>query len=367
MKYSKKIILIIILTLMILPLFLIPRTAVAQEWTYDGVNTEKIPEFSVYPSEWYLWNYSAKAGWVEGEAPPGNYTICEIIKGNITDIYMGWPDPANGTSVYVDLWMVNATSGEKSLPPGMTPNYQLIWWNASAPQYGLPYWSLMPLIIPVASDGKVSEDILINITSLYEMWFGSFGITYTDKAIYPNRYSFHYWNSTDYLIANYTSYGILKKLDHTYMSFRMPNVTLISEPAQKAPDFDITTEHDTLTVNSTEFKLNITIADADNNNDGEVDTDYLYRIQNGTEWSEWADPPNLLDWDLGDVEEGSYDITVEVKNMYGVSQEEITIEYELPPKKKREIIPSYPIAMISIIVIFSISIIIHKYRKKLRL
>ncbi len=362
MKNSKKVILISILTLMIFPLFLIPRTAVAQEWTYDGVDTEKIPNYSVYPSEWYIMNWSAKAGWVNGEIPPEIYSRLEVIKGNITNKFHGNPLPAKGTSVYVDLWMVNATSGEKELAPGWTPGLQLNWWNASWYYYGI-----MDPIIPVAVDGKVSEYILNNVTDLFEGRFGSYGITYDYNATYPNIYSFHYWNSTDYLIANYTSDGILKKLEHTYMNFPLPNITLISEPAQLPPDFDVRAEDGTLTVNSTEFKLNISITDADNNNDGETDTDYLYRIQNGTEWTDWADVPNLADWDLGDIEEGTYDLTIEVKNMYGVSQEEITIEYELPPKKKREIIPSYPIAMISLIIIFSISIIIHKYRKKLRL
>ena len=363
MKYSKKIILISSLILMIFPLFLIPRTAVAQEWTYDGINTEKIPEFSVYPSEWYFWNYSAKAGWIRGEIPPEIYSGIEVIKGNITDTFMGSSAPTNGTSVYADLWMINATSGEKSFAPGTNSTFQLNWWNGS---YAYAT-NMLAIIIPVADDGKVSEHILNNVTFLFDGWFVSWEINFEHNATYYNKYSFHYWNSSynnGYLIANFTDDGILKLLEHTCMNFEMPNITLISEPAQEAPDFDITTEHDTLTVNSTEFKLNITITDADNNNNGEIDTDYLYRIQNGITWTDWATPPDLLDWDLGDVEAGNYTITMEVKNMYGVTQKEETIEY-VPPKKKSPVIPGYNLLLITLFTIITSAIIVRKRRKKL--
>jgi len=357
MKKAFKVVLILSFSIILISFFFIPQTN-AQEYTYDGVNTEKIPNFSVYPSEWYLWNTTAKAGWTQGEIPPENYTLCEIIKGNMTDLWQGNPGPlVNYTSIYVDLWNVNATSGEKSLAPtGKT--YQINMWNASAFP---PYVSYMHLIIPVASNGKVSEDILNNVTWMYEMYFYS----YDYKVIYPNIYSFHYWNSTDYLIANYTSDGILKNLEHTYMYFPMPNMTLISEPAQHSPEFSFTTETGSLIVNSTEFKLNISITDVDNNNDGEIDTDYLFRIQNGTEWSDWTTVPNLLDWDLGSVEEGSYEITVEIKNMYGISQEEITINYVPPeePGDRDEIIPGYPLFLVLTIITLISSILIRKKYK----
>ncbi len=361
MKNSKRIILISILTLMILPLFLIPRTAVAQEWIYDGVDTERIPNFSVYPTEWYVGNIT-HIGY-PAYFPDENYTIFEIVKGNISDTYLGMPPLPNGTVVYGNIWMVNATSGEKELGPNVIPEMPLCWYNAS---FG--YASFFTSIIPIDDSGKVSAQILQNVSN----WVGGVHLEdypFQNNATYPNIYSIRYWNSTDYFMVNFTDDGIFKKLEHTLLTLQMPNVTLMSQPAQLPPDFSFTTETESLTVNSTDFKLNITITDADNNNDGEIDTDYLYRIQNGTEWSDWATIPDLLDWDLGDVEEGSYDITVEVKNMYGVAQEEITIEFTLPeePGDGDGIIPSYPIALISIIVLFSISIIIHKYRKKLRL
>jgi len=148
------------------------------------------------------------------------------------------------------------------------------------------------------------------------------------------------------------------------------NITLYSQPAQLPPAFSFTTESGSLSVNTTDFKLNITITDADNNNDGIVDTDYQYRIQNGSTWSAWASPPSQLDWDLGAVADGSYPITMEVKNMYGVTQQQITIQYTAPGGDDdgdgEEAIPSYPIAIISLVAIFSVSLIILKHRKKLR-
>lgn len=362
MKYSKKIIIISSLILMIFPLFLIPRTAVAQEWTYDGINTENIPEFSVYPSEWYHHNSTAKSGWIRGEILPGNYSRIEIIKGNITDTF-GSPMSTNGTSVYVNYWVVNATSGEKSYAPYTGPNFQINWWNGSV---GFAFRVLE--IIPVAADGKVSEHILNNVTQMLNAVFGTYKCNYEHNATYYNKYSFHFWNSSynnGYCIANFTDDGILKRLEHTCMNFPMPNITLISEPAQLPPDFDFTTEHDTLTVNSTEFKLNITITDADNNNNGEIDTDYLYRIQNGTTWTDWATPPDLLDWDLGDVETGNYTITMEVMNMYGVTQKEETIEYVPPKKPASKIIPGYNLILIALLTIIASAIIVRKRRKKL--
>ncbi|MFX1573649.1 MAG: hypothetical protein ACFFB0_12940 [Promethearchaeota archaeon] len=349
MKNSRKTILILSFSIILIWSFFAPRTA-AQEWTYDGADTEKIPDFSVYPSEWYVFNVTVSS------IPPENYTIFEIEKGNYSDPYdVG----SNGTSVFGKLWMVNDTSQEKYL---LDSNFPFVQWNKS-----VGYFTSIMGIIPVEANGIVSEQILDNVSDFIEIGFAFFGFTFEHYAVYPDIYSFAHWNSSynnAYFYANFTNDGITKSVNHNLGPSFYPNITLMSQPAQLPPEFSFTTEHDTLTVNSTEFKLKINVTDADNNNDGKVDTDYLYRIQNGTEWSNWTTIPNLLDWDLGDVEAGSYGITVEVKNMYGVTQKEITIEYE-PPKKKPGIIPSYPIALISIIVLFSISIIIHKYRKKL--
>ena len=55
MKISKKVILISVFSIFIFSSFLIPQVG-AQEWTYDGTDTPIIPGFSVYPSEWYVFN-----------------------------------------------------------------------------------------------------------------------------------------------------------------------------------------------------------------------------------------------------------------------------------------------------------------------
>jgi len=364
MKYSKKFILISILTLIILPLFLIPRTAVAQEWTYNGVDTEKIPNYSVYPSEWYVANTTTATGAVYYWAPE-NYTIFEIMKGNITDKFTPFNTtfPMNGTSVYANVWVVNATSGEKSLDPRMTSEFQLCWYNASWEIF--PYIATFTPIIPVDDNGKVSAQILQMVSSFIGWSLYHDGFPFENNATYPNIYSFRYWNSTDYFMANFTDDGIMKKLEHTCLGLRSPNITLMSQPAQLPPDFDLKAEDGTLTVNSTEFKLKINITDADNNNDGDVDTDYLYRIQNGTKWTDWATPPDLLDWDLGDVKAGSYNITMEIKNMYDVTQKEVTIEYVPPKKPGPKIIPGYDLLLIALLTIIISAIIVRKRFKKL--
>ncbi|HEC39151.1 hypothetical protein LCGC14_0710850 [marine sediment metagenome] len=164
---------------------------------------------------------------------------------------------------------------------------------------------------------------------------------------------------------NYTDDGILTNWEaYLLLAPPMGNITLYSKPAQQAPAFSLTTESGSLSATSTDFKLNITITDADNNNDGDIDTAYQYRIQNGSTWSGWASPPSQLDWDLGSVASGNYDITMEVKNMYGVASDAITIQYTAPGGDGA--IPSYPIAIISLMAILSVALIILKQRKKLR-
>ena len=76
MKNSKRVILISIFSIFIVCSFLITPVR-AQEWTYNGVDTEPIPEFSVYPSEWYIINVTG--------TPPEWLYVFEIIKGNSAD------------------------------------------------------------------------------------------------------------------------------------------------------------------------------------------------------------------------------------------------------------------------------------------
>lgn len=352
MKKLNIYILVGITNLILICSFLIPITK-AQEWIYDGVDTPIIPGFSVYPTEFYVLN------WSEGVMPPNHLYLLEILKGNISD-YMG---SGNGTCVWGDHLWWNTTSGEKTI---VMYNVLIGYWNESV---GFLSSQGPPYIIPVENNGKVSLPILNNVSDFIELLISSWNFEH--RQVFPNIYSIAFWNTsynTAYYKTNYTDDGIIIHWE-TYLVPFLLNLTLYSQLAQLFPDFSFTAEDDTLIVNSTDFKIKTTINDADNNNDGVTDTDYSFRILNGSSWTNWAAPTSLLDWDLGSVAAGNYSITMEVKNMYGVTQEQVTFEY-IPP----EVIPdgdgfisSYPIALVSIVAILGITIIIYRHRKKLRI
>lgn len=351
MKKINRYILFGITSLILIFPFLIPITK-AQEWTYDGIDTINIPGFSVYPSEEYVFNATMTPD-------PEMLGLVEIVSGNITD-----PGPGNGIVVWGNMWEWNTTSGEKTLS---VTNFFVCYWNET-----IGYQSAGPgFLIPVENDGKVSSDILNNVTTFLAPMLAGLGLD--AYQVYPSLYSIAFWNTTNdvYFHLNYTNDGVLSQWKSDIPA-GPGNLTLISQPAQLPPAFSFTTESGSLSVNSTDFKLNITITDADNNNDELIDTDYQYRIQNGSTWSAWASPPSQLDWDLGAVADGNYDITMEVKNMYGVTSDMITIQYTAPTGDGDgdgdgdEIIPSYPIAIISLVAIFGVSFIVLKQRKKLR-
>ncbi len=332
--------------LLVLLLFIsfIPRRSVGEEWTYNGVNTERIQSFSVYPSEQYFYNITG------GAYSEKNYAILEIIKGNVT---------LDSIGIYGNLYIGNLTSGEESL---ILENNSIVFWSES---YG--YSAVTPFFIPIDDTGEVSEEILKNSTQTFELMWPYDGISFEHNNTYPNKYSIAYWNDTynkAYFFENYTSDGILKKLEIHSVSYPPANITLMSEPSQLSPDFDIYVNQGTLLVNSTDIKLNLTIADADNNNDGEVDEDYIFRILNGTGWTEWMNPSGLINWSLDDTKAGNYTINVEVKNMYGITQKQIEIEY-VPAKSNNESISGYSIISISFFILFGILIIIYKLKIKL--
>ena len=345
MKKLNRNILIGITSLILICPFLIPITK-AQEWTFDGVDTTNIPDFSVYPSEWYVYNATMA---------PGSLGGIEIVKGNITD-----PGPGNGTGVWGDMWTLNTTSGEKTLDMA---GFLIAYWNET-----LGYFSFGPgFLIPVENDGKVSLRILNNVTTFLTPMFASM---YLDShQVYPSICSIAFRNTTtnEYFHLNYTDDGVLTQWESNIMM--IGNLTLYSQPAQLPPDFSFTAEDDTLIVNSTDFKIETTITDADNNNDGDTDADYLFRILNGSTWTNWAVPTSLLDWDLGSVAAGNYTITMEVKNMYGVTQEQVTFEY-IPPVVSTDgegFVSGYSIFLVSMVAILGIIIITYRYRKKLRI
>jgi len=348
MKNLKKLSFIYVFGMLLFTSFLIPR-ATAQEWIYDDVDTTNIPGFSVYPSEWYVY---------EPFPPPGWGFLYEIVKGNISLV----PSFGIGTTVWGSYYgLMDITSGNKTsmgYPEGIFG-----FWNET-----LGFVSLLgaPIIIPVESNGIVSLSIMNNFSIFLELLFAHY--EFEHYQIYPNIYSFAFWNTSTnaYFNLNYTDDGILTRWE--YDTGGMPvgfyNMTLYSQPAQLPPSFSFTTESGELTTNTTEIKLIANITDADNNNDGVTDTDYSYRVFNGTGWTAWGPVTSLIDYDLGSVAGGNHNITMEVKNMYGVTSDTITIQYIAPGGDGG--IPSYPIAIISLVAIFSVSLIILKQRKEMR-
>jgi hypothetical protein len=340
MKTLKKIILFCIFSITLLSTFLIPRTY-AQEWTYDGADTVNIPNFSVYPSEWYTYTQTL--------LDPEILSVGEITHGNITDI-----GPGPGYCVYGNAYMKNMTSG--AISPIVTESL-MSYWNDTIGLIG------GGMLLPVEIDGKVSENILNNASSLWEGYLLS-GYTFEQKQVYPNLYSLAFWNETynnAYIHCNYTDDGLLASSRCEFLPFG--NLTLYSQPAQLPPLFSFTTEFDTLNVNSTDIALKVAIIAADNNNNGVIDTDYQYRVLNGSTWTSWASIPPLIDIDLGSVPAGNYTVSMEVKNMYGITQEQIEIQYD-PPGDGEEPIPGYSTILISIALFIGVSFLIHKYRKK---
>lgn len=342
MKITKKIGVLFIITISFLWAFLIPNTY-AQEWVYDGADTQSIPSFNIYPSEWYAYSHSM--------LPPENITMAEIVHGNVSDPFM----LGNGTCVWGKSYFKNLTSDELYLFVGDT---LICYWNESVGFQGSGF------MIPVGNDGKVSENILNNMSIYWADMLSS--ETFEHNQVYPTLYSIAFWNDTynnAYFHFNYTDDGILTG----YTSYLLPhgNLTLYSQPAQLPPVFSFAPEHSSLIVNSTTFILDIVITAADNNNDGMTDTDYLMRHLQGSTWTSWGTPPNHLLWNLGpSATAGNYTITIEVKNMYGVTQEQIEVQYD-PPGDTDNGIPGFSIILIPIALLLGISFLIHKNRKKI--
>ena len=92
----------------------------------------------------------------------------------------------------------------------------------------------------------------------------------------------------------------------------------------------------------------------------------MYRIFLGTGWTTWAPIPTQIDFDLGlDAIEAGYEIKIEVKNMYGVSQEQILVYYDISGEPS-ETISGFPNFAVSIIFLLGVSIVIYRHRKKSR-
>ena len=361
MNHFKRSVSIISIILICFLITLLPKSSKCEEWTYKGINTTNIPGFSVYPSEYYYYSYP------DDPMFAGIYNAFEIIKGNITDKYEFFAIPtipmgANGTAIWVQQYSVNATTGEKTKDHVPLDDIQLAYWNES-----IGYAAYNPMIIPVENDGYVSEKTLLNATKVWEtVGFFYIGIEFEHFATNINQYSCSYWNSSynnAHFISNYTEDGILLKIEA--YGFSMPNVTLHSQPAQLAPLFNLNTPFNEYL--SPEVNFTLTVVDADNNNDGTIDDDYLYRIYYNNTWSDWATIPTIIDLDLGEVPAGNYTVLTEVKNMYGITQEEIDINYNPPeengPNGEIPAIPGYNLFLIIGVISIISTLIIRKRLK----
>jgi len=348
-------ILVFISVFLIFSISFLPRESVAEEWTYEGIDTLRIPEFSVYPSECYSWIY------LEGSDLYGNFMMLEITKANLTNSYLHpaiitLPMGENGISIWAEQWLGNVSTGEKQK---VLSDVQLVYWNKS-----VGYRAVNTILIPLEENGTISEETFENATENWEiMLFPMFVKNFEHFTTNINSLSCKYWNDTTnqaYFIANYTEDGVLKDME-TYLFPGWVNITLLSKPAQLTPNFEIITENGEFIFKNRSVILNVTINDADNNNDGVIDDDYLYRIFVDSQWTDWEIPINQINWTLSGSEAGNYTITVEIKNMYGITQEEITIEYA-PLDTKLPDISGY--SFITMMFCFTLGVIILLIRKR---
>ena len=335
------------IVLLIFSLTIIPQNSFAEEWIFEGVDTERIPEFSVYPSECYTWIYL--------DGFDGYFFLIKITNANLTygfthfmaDIPMG----ENGTSIWGEQWLGNVSTGEVQL---IYKDIQLLYWNKS-----IGYRAMNTFFIPLEEDNSISEETFINVTENWEITLFSIGnINFEHFTTSFNSLSCIYWNDTyneAHFAANYTEDGVLRDFESYSMLSIPTNITLSSVPSQLPPDFDIITETGESLFENKSIMINVTINDIDSNNDEVIDDDYLYRMYLDDQWTEWATPEEKINWTLSEDLAGNYTLIIEIRNMYGITQKEITIEYD-PDEPDGEpdgspLIPGYSL----ITIIFSIS------------
>jgi hypothetical protein len=316
--------------LAIYSVFLVPKT-LAQTWSYDGADTTKIPVHSVYPSERFAYDTTVF---------DDRYLTYEIGHGNMTNHGSG-----DTYSVWGNRYYQNKTTGVVNFL-GVE---LLSSWNES-----IGYQGNM-LILPIESDGKLSQTILDKAKNDFiDKWSTQYPFQYNQAYISSN--SIRFWNSTldgSYLHYNYTEDGILTDSTWYYPNYPTANATIVSKPAQLPPEFSFTTGEGIL--NNSDFKLKLNITNADNNNDGLIDNDYLFRVFNGSEWINWTILPSLVDYELN-FTSGSYQIILEVKNMYGVTRKEIR------PAVSEGVIPGYSTLIIAMVFFLGIVFKLSRYK-----
>jgi len=351
MKTVRKLVLYSILCIMTSSFLFFPGVR-AQDIVYNGVDTEKFPNFIMYPSEVYEYNYSSFIS--KWQARPEFYMQFEFLKGNDTfllDMPGVFLYDSPGYGIWGNFYGINDTTGAIT---HQISDYQIAFWNESILLYGSGRF------IPVNASGEVSRSTLDKAA---EACNSSWWMGYLNMEVYYNINSFRLWNGpSDYIIANYSSDGIrLNFIVNVSASSMLFTDTLMSRPVQLPPVFSFATHSGLSTVSSRQVTLDLTIPAADNNNDGLPDTDYQYRMYEGGIWSTWEDVTPTMSYDLGSVSAGNYTLTVEVKSMYGVTQEQIEVEY-IPSSS--DAIPGSSVLLIVAIMGFSISILLSRYRKK---
>ena len=325
--------------------FFVPAVK-AQAITYDGADTVHFPNFSIYPSEVYEMNYTVKIG---GSylVEPEKYYRQEFVHGNDSYQMVGSSISTQwGYGLWGAAYTMNATSDTVI---SMKLDQQLVFYNDSI-SFNDTY-----LYIPVGISGVVTP-------SIFNWVAGYLNVSYMFGEIYHSINSVHFWNSTyDYAKYNFTSDGIL---ENSVINGSGDTFTLIlmSQPAQLPAVLNLATEDGILNISSTNVKLDLNITDADNNNDGVIDTDYLYRTLIDSTWTSWTPISALIDYDLSSIPSGALNITIEVKNMYGITQDQITIQYTAPSTP--DAIPGYSTLLIVGLLALGASVIIIRYRKK---
>ena len=339
----KMLVLFGVLTLTLCSAFL-PPFVKAQTVTFNGVDTQQFPYYSMYPSEIYEFNFT----YVDGSFVIANETYAryKLTHGNESTLFH--PPYQPGYAIWSDYESINATTDTIT---SQGSNIQIAFWNASSSLNGTYLH-----FIPVDLGGQVNSSVF---DTVLEYW-NSFKILEFGGG-YFNNYSFHYWNSsTEYRKGVYSPTGVMIYYEERSDLHEIwGEQTLMSQPAQLPPEFNFTTESGVLNVSSISIKLDVNITDADNNNDGVTDTDYQYRVKIVSIWSNWTVLSGLIDYDISGVPGGSHQITLEVKNMYGITQEQITIHYTAPPQ-----IPGFSVLLTAIVLFIGVSFSLLKHRKR---
>jgi len=304
----------------------------------DGADPPQIPSFSVYPSEVYIYQYSTK---------PDEVTIYTISHANVSDFSL-----PQATHIWGDMTRKNLTTGEINYASG---DYNIIAWSQTEGCKGIVF-------LPITPGGGVEAIALNNATSTLEIiLIGNYDAEFEHKAVYPNYNSLAFWNSSngDYYRVNWTSDGILNKKTANWGT--QANTSIYSRPAQLPPQFTFTTETGSVNISSKHVSFDMSIVDADNNNDNATDTEYMYRIGNGVDWTDWADLLPIVDYSLSGSPTGALTITIEVKSMYGVAQQSLGINYT----PSDDAILSYSGVLVFLVLIFSVSILLQQSKKLL--